>query len=73
MAFDHVSLNKGSASSCLYLVIVSLVTGWTTPVATSSSAWGDALISVLLSSSRNTFPMNRFNAPPPWLCLLAED
>ena len=43
--------------------MVSLVTGWTTPFATSSSAWGVALICVLLSSSMNAFPMNWFNAP----------
>ena len=39
------------------------MTRWTTPFTTSTSALDDALISVLLSSSRNSFPVSEFNAP----------
>ena len=39
-AFDHVSLIRESSISCLYLVIISFVTGWTTPFASFSIAMG---------------------------------
>ena len=49
MNFIHVSLNKGSS-----IVMVSCVTGWTTPLATCSKFKGFAFVSILhCSSCRN--------------------
>ena len=63
MASIHVSLNKGSSISFLYLVMVSCVTGCTTPLATCSMFRGSALLSILhCSSCRNAFAVKVCNA-----------
>lgn len=59
---DDPSLNKESSSRVLYFVMVLLVTGCTTPLATCSTPRGDVSVStVVLSFSRKIFPVNWVN------------
>ena len=63
IAFDHTSRIRGSSISFLYLLIVSLVTGCTTPFATS---YGPRVVSltfiILFMSWSNVLPTNWCNA-----------